>query len=87
MDKVINIAKISDFNELKAGDKYTQVNFKSHSYTPFHSGMSLKSLSCVCFPLSLNSLERTISYISSDYILIQENIILLNVEFENKSNE
>jgi hypothetical protein len=82
MDKPINVAKTSDFNDLKAGDRYTQVNVKSYSYIVCHYGVSPESLNCVFWPLALKGLERNISYVSSDYILIQGNVILLNVEFE-----
>jgi hypothetical protein len=89
MDNPINIEKISDLNELKAGDRYTQVNFKSYSYGIFYYGIGSRLLSCESrllscerFDIAKKSLSRTISYMSSDYVLIQECFILLNVEFE-----
>ncbi len=82
MDKPINIEKISDLNELKAGDRYTQVNVKSYSYIFPHHNVSVKLLPFERFKIVKKNLERTIVYISSDYVLIQECFILLNVEFE-----
>jgi hypothetical protein len=82
MDKPINIEKISDLNELNAEDIYTQVNFKSYSYIFLHHNVSVKLFPFERFKIVKKNLSRTISYVSSDYILIQGSTILLNVEFE-----
>jgi hypothetical protein len=80
MGRVIDIVKISDLNELKAGDEYTQVNFRSYSRTVSDYSGDYATCSRI---FSVNKkIERTISYISSDYLLIEDYIILLNVEFE-----